>query len=207
MKVMLVNGSSRANGCTSVALAEVARALEAEGIQTETIFIGNKPLADCTACGKCRELGKCVFDDIATEIATRASEFDGFVFGSPVHYAAMGGSLACFMDRLFFSSGKAAMRLKPAAAVASARRAGTTATLDIINKYFTISEMPVVSSRYWNMVHGGCPEDVMRDEEGLATMRVLGKNMAYLLKALDAAKQAGIPLPEPEPSVRTNFIR
>lgn len=209
MKVLLVNGSPHENGCTYTALSEIAKTLNEEGIETEIFHIGTEPISGCRGCGACKKLklGKCVVDDIVNVFAAKAKEADGFVFGSPVHYASMGGSLAAFMDRLFYSSGKATMRLKPAAAVASARRAGTTATLDIINKYFTISEMPVVSSRYWNMVHGSTPDDVLKDEEGIATMRTLARNMAYFLKALDAAKQAGIPLPTEEPPVRTNFIR
>lgn len=209
MKVLLVNGSPHKEGCTYTALSEVAKTLNGLGIETEIFHIGSEPISGCRGCGACRKLklGKCVVDDIVNEFAAKAREADGFVFGSPVHYASAGGTLVAFMDRLFYSSGKDTMRLKPAAAIASARRAGTTATLDIINKYFTISEMPVVSSRYWNMVHGSTPADVAKDEEGLATMRVLGRNMAYLLKAIDAAKKAGIPLPEEEPGVRTNFIR
>lgn len=207
MKVILVNGSPHEKGCTYTALSEVARVLNGEGIDTEIFHIGNAPISGCRGCGACKKLGKCVIDDIVNEFAAKAKDADGFIFGSPVHYASMGGSLAAFMDRLFYSSGKAAMRLKPAAAVASARRAGTTATLDMINKYFTISEMPVVSSRYWNMVHGSTPEDVLKDEEGVATMRTLARNMAYLLKALEAARLTGIALPEQEPPVRTNFIR
>lgn len=207
MKVLLVNGSPREAGCTYTALCEVAKTLNAEGVETEIFHIGKEPISGCHACGGCRKLGKCAIDDIVNVFAEKAKDADGFVFGSPVHYAAMAGSLACFMDRLFFSVGKTVMRLKPGAVVVSARRAGTTAALDEMSKYLTISEMPVVSSRYWNMVHGACPEDVLKDEEGLATMRVLGRNMAYLLKALDAANKAGIPLPEKEPSARTNFIR
>lgn len=209
MKVLLVNGSPHEKGCTYTALAEIAKSLNSEGIETEIFHIGSQPISGCRGCGACKKLklGKCVVDDIVNIFAEKAKEADGFVFGSPVHYASMGGSLAAFMDRLFYSSGKDTMRLKPAAAVASARRAGTTAALDVINKYFTVSEMPVVSSRYWNMVHGSTPDDVLKDEEGIATMRTLARNMAYLLKALDAAKQAGIPLPEQEPPVRTNFIR
>ena len=206
MKVLLVNGSPRDRGCTYTALCEVAKTLNAEGIETEIFHIGTDPISGCRACGACRKIGKCAIEDRVNEFAELAKAADGFVFGSPVHYAAMAGSLSCFMDRLFFSSGRS-MRLKPAAAIASARRAGTSAALDEMNKYFTISEMPVVSSRYWNMVHGAKPDDVMLDEEGLATMRVLAKNMAYLIKALDAADKAGIALPEPEPFVRTNFIR
>ena len=206
MKVLLVNGSPNKAGCTYTALSEVAKTLNAEGIETEIFHIGNAPTSGCKACRACKKIGKCVIDDLVNEFAEKAKEADGFIFGSPVYYAAANGSLVSFMDRLFFSAGKT-MRLKPAAAVASARRAGTTATLDIINKYFTICEMPIVSSRYWNMVHGSTPDDVLKDEEGLWTMRTLGRNMAYLLKAIGAAKEAGIPTPEQEQGVFTNFIR
>ena len=206
MKVLLVNGSPNKAGCTYTALSEVARALNAEGIETEIFHIGNTPISGCKACRACKKTGKCIIDDLVNEFAKKAKEADGFIFGSPVYYAAANGSLVSFMDRLFFSAGKT-MRLKPAAAVASARRAGTTATLDIINKYFTICEMPIVSSRYWNMVHGSTPDDVLKDEEGLWTMRTLGRNMAYLLKAIGAAKEAGIPTPKQEQGVFTNFIR
>lgn len=205
MKVMLVNGSSRANGCTSVALAEVARALEAEGIETETIFIGNKPLTDCIACGKCRELGHCVFDDIATEIAVRAAEFDGFVFGSPVYYAHPSARLLAVMDRIFYSNSKN-FKFKPAAAVLSARRSGNTSSMDVINKHFSISSMPIVSSNYWNHVFGAQPEEVAEDKEGLMTMTNLGKNMAWLLKCIELGKQNGVEHPENK-KVGTNFTR
>ena len=209
MKVLLVNGSPHEKGCTYTALSVVAETLNAEGIETEIFHIGAEPISGCRGCGACRKqkLGKCVVDDIVNVFGEKAKEADGFVFGSPVHYASAAGSLLAFMDRFFYSAGKDTLRLKPAAAVASARRAGTTATLDILNKYFTISEMPVVSSRYWNMVHGSRPEDVYMDEEGMAVMRTLGRNMAFLLKALEAAKSAGIEFPEQEPNVRTNFIR
>ena len=209
MKVLLVNGSPHEKGCTYTALSVVAETLNKEGIETEIFHIGAEPISGCRGCGACRKqkLGKCVVDDIVNVFGEKAKEADGFVFGSPVHYASAAGSLLAFMDRFFYSAGKDTLRLKPAAAVASARRAGTTATLDILNKYFTISEMPVVSSRYWNMVHGSRPEDVYMDEEGMAVMRTLGRNMAFLLKALEAAKSAGIEFPEQEPNVRTNFIR
>lgn len=206
MKVLLVNGSPNKAGCTYTALSEIAKTLNAEGIETEIFHIGNAPISGCKACRACKKSGRCVIDDPVNEFAEKAKEADGFIFGSPVYYAAANGSLVSFMDRLFFSAGKT-MRLKPAAAVASARRAGTTATLDIINKYFTICEMPIVSSRYWNMVHGSTPDDVLKDEEGLWTMRTLGRNMAYLLKAIGAAKKADIPTPEQEQGVFTNFIR
>ncbi|MBQ7241939.1 MAG: flavodoxin family protein [Firmicutes bacterium] len=211
MKVLLINGSPHKNGCTYTALSEVANALEKEGIETEIFWIGIKPIAGCIACGNCERNGKCVFDDVVNECREKAKDFNGFIFGSPVHYASAGGAITSFMDRLFFSdmyiSNSDTFRLKPAACVVSARRSGTTATFDQLNKYFTINEMPIVSSRYWNMVHGMTPEEVMQDKEGLAVMRTLGKNMAYMLKCIDAAEKAGVPLPEREEPVSTNFIR
>ncbi|MBQ2678823.1 MAG: flavodoxin family protein [Firmicutes bacterium] len=206
-----MNGSPHKNGCTYTALSEVANALEKEGIETEIFWIGIKPIAGCIACGNCERNGKCVFDDVVNECREKAKDFNGFVFGSPVHYASAGGAITSFMDRLFFSdmyiSNSDTFRLKPAACVVSARRSGTTATFDQLNKYFTINEMPIVSSRYWNMVHGMTPEEVMQDKEGLAVMRTLGKNMAYMLKCIDAAEKAGVPLPKREEPVSTNFIR
>lgn len=209
MKVLLVNGSPHEKGCTYTALSVVADALNAEGIETEIFHIGTEAISGCHGCGACKKLklGKCVIDDIVNVFAEKARTADGFVFGSPVHYASVAGNLVSFMDRFFYSSSADTLRMKPAAAVVSARRAGTTATFDIINKYFTISEMPIVSSRYWNMVHGALPADVLKDEEGIATMRTLAHNMAYMLKALDAAKEAGLELPAEEPRIRTNFIR
>ncbi|MCM1107012.1 MAG: flavodoxin family protein [Blautia sp.] len=210
MKVLLANGSPHKEGCTYTALCEVAETLNEEGIQTEIFWIGNKPIGGCIACKACVQKGKCVFDDAVNQFREKAYEADGFVFGSPVHYAAASGSMTAFMDRLFYSeigNGNKAFYMKPAAAVISARRAGTTATFDQMNKYFTIQEMPVVSSRYWNMVHGATAEQVKEDAEGLYTMRVLGRNMAYLLKCLEAAKKAGVALPKQEPAVFTNFVR
>ena len=206
MKVLLINGSPHKEGCTYVALKEVAGELEKNGIDTEIIWIENKPIGGCTGCGSCRTLKKCVVDDIVNEIKEKCKAADGFIFGSPVHYAAASGNLTALMDRLFFSGG-GAFFMKPAACVLSARRAGTTAAFDQLNKYFTISQMPVVSSRYWNMVHGAAPEEVAEDKEGLLTMRILGRNMAYMLKCLEAGKAAGVPLPEREAVVMTNFIR
>ena len=205
MKVLLVNGSSRENGCTGAALAEVSRALQEEGIQTETMMIGNQPLPDCVACRKCRELGKCVFDDVANRLAEKAREADGFVFGSPVYYAHPSARLLAAMDRAFYS-GKENFAFKPAAAVLSARRAGTTASMDVINKYFTISSMPVVSSNYWNQVHGNQPEEVAQDLEGKMTMYNIGKNMAWLLRCIQAGREQGIFPPHNE-KITTNFIR
>lgn len=205
MKVLLVNGSSRANGCTNVALREVERSLQEEGVETEYLFIGNEALPDCIACRRCRELGRCVFDDVVNEFVAKARTADGFVFGSPVYYAHPSGRLLTFMDRAFYSGGSA-FAFKPAAAVLSARRAGTTASFDVINKYFTICSMPVVSSTYWNHVYGAQPEEVSRDPEGLMTMYNLGKNMAWLLKCLELGRQNGLPHPENE-KVLTNFVR
>ena len=205
MKVMLINGSSRPDGCTSVALAEVARTLNAEGIETETIFIGNKPLSDCIACQKCWDTGRCVFNDIASEIADKAAECDGFVFGSPVYYAHPSARLLTVLDRAFYS-GARNFAFKPAAAVLSARRAGTTASFDVINKYFTISSMPIVSSTYWNHVYGRQPEEVAEDKEGLMTMTNIGKNMAWMLKCIELGRQNGLPHPENE-KVLTDFTR
>ncbi|MCM1175961.1 MAG: flavodoxin family protein [Blautia sp.] len=205
MKVILVNGSSRNNGCTQTALQEVARALQEEGIETEHFFIGNGPLTDCIACGRCREIGKCVFDDCVNRFVEKAKECDGFVFGSPVYYAHPSGRLLSFMDRAFYS-GKEAFAQKPAAAVLSARRAGTTASFDVINKYFTISSMPVVSSTYWNHVYGNQAEEVLQDKEGLMTMYNIGKNMAWLLKCIALGRENGIVKPENE-KIATNFIR
>lgn len=210
MKVLMVNGSPHKEGCTYTALCEAAAELKKQGIDSEIFWIGNKPIGGCIACMKCRELGKCFFDDVVNECREKAYEADGFLFGSPVHYAAASGNMTAFMDRLFYSEGRngnKAFYMKPAAAVISARRAGTTATFDQLNKYFTIQEMPVVSSRYWNMVHGANAEQVKQDEEGLFTMRVLARNMAYMLKAFEAARNAGIPLPEREAPIFTNFIR
>jgi multimeric flavodoxin WrbA len=210
MKVILVNGSPHKKGCTHTALNEVAKTLNKEGIETEIFWIGIKPLAGCTACKSCARTGRCMFDDTANEFLDIAKDADGFVFGSPVHYAAASGALTSFMDRAFYTdmqAGRQTFYLKPAAAVVSARRAGTTATFDQINKYFTISEMPVISSRYWNMVYGAKPEDVKKDPEGLQTMRVLARNMAFFLKCKEAGLKAGVQLPEREKPVFTNFIR
>ncbi|CCH48363.1 flavodoxin family protein [Pseudodesulfovibrio piezophilus] len=210
MKVLLVNGSPHPRGCTYTALKIVEEALNNEGIETEIFQVGIKPMTGCIACMKCAEDGKCVFKDKVNEFAELAKDADGFVFGSPVHYAAASGSMTSFMDRLFYStyvSGQRLFRLKPGAAIASARRAGTTATLDQLNKYMTWGEMPVVSSQYWNMVHGRTPEDVMKDEEGVQIMRVLGKNMAWVLKCKEAGLKAGIALPEEEARSLTDFIR
>lgn len=206
MKVLLINGSPHKEGCTYVALKEVAKALEEEGIGTQIVWIENKPIGGCIACGGCKETRSCEFDDVVNRIRKMCDEADGFIFGSPVHYAAASGNMTSFMDRLFYSAGSS-FYLKPAACVLSARRAGTTAAFDQMMKYFTISQMPVVSSRYWNMVHGATPEQVAEDKEGLLTMRILGRNMAYMLKCMEAGRNAGVSLPKKEAPVWTNFIR
>ncbi|WP_027358515.1 flavodoxin family protein [Desulforegula conservatrix] len=210
MNVILVNGSPHAKGCTYTALEEVAETLNKEGIETQIFQVGTKPLAGCIACKKCAETGRCAFSDVVNKFVDLAVHADGFIFGSPVHYAAASGAMTSFMDRVFYSnmmSGRNAFYLKPAAAVLSARRAGTTAAFDQLNKYFTISEMPVVSSKYWNMVHGMEPQDVKKDLEGLQIMRTLARNMAWLLKCKEAGRNAGVALPVKEEVVRTNFIR
>lgn len=210
MRVLLVNGSPRAKGCTFTTLEEVSNTLNEEGIETEIFQIGTKPLSGCIACGNCRKTGRCVFNDRVNEFLEIAGDFDGFVFGSPVHYASADGAITSFMDRTFYAdvgSGKQSFYLKPAAAIVSARRAGTTAALDQLNKYFMISQMPVISSRYWNMVHGNSPEDVKKDLEGMQIMRTLGRNMAWFLKCKEAGIKAGLSFPEREETVFTNFIR
>ena len=210
MKVLLVNGSPHKNGCTYTALTEVAKTLNEEGINTEIFWIGIKPLAGCIACKKCAKTGRCAFDDRVNDFLDIAKDADGFIFGSPVHYAAASGAITSFMDRVFYAdlqSGKQSFYLKPAAAVVSARRAGTTATFDQLNKYFTISEMPIISSCYWNMVHGAKPEDVEKDLEGLQTMRILARNMAFFLKCKETGLKTGVPLPVREERIFTNFIR
>lgn len=206
MRVLLVNGSPHVRGCTFTALSEVAKTLEESGIDTHIIHLGVKPIAGCLGCGKCFETGKCVFHDIVNEFLSMTADYDGFVFGSPVHYAAASGAITSFMDRAFYGR-KGEMALKPAAAILSCRRAGATAAFDQLNKYFTINNMPVVSSQYWNMVHGTTPEEVKQDTEGLQIMRTLGRNMAWLLQCIEAGKAAGIALPAFEKWTPTNFIR
>ena len=205
MKALLINGSPHANGCTFTALNIVAEELQKNGIETEIVHIGNKDIRGCIACGKCSELGHCVFNDMVNEVAPKFEQADGLVVGSPVFYAGPNGTLTNLLDRLFFST-PFDKRMKVGAAVVSARRGGTTAAFDRLNKYFTISEMTVVSSRYWNMVHGHTPEDVMKDEEGCQVMRVLGRNMAFLIRAIAAERERN-GLPEKEVTKYTNFIR
>ena len=205
MKALLINGSPHANGCTFTALSVVAEELQKNGIETEIVHIGNKDIRGCIACGKCAELGHCVFNDMVNEVATKFEQANGLVVGSPVYYAGPNGTLTNLLDRLFFST-PFDKRMKVGASVVSARRGGTTAAFDRLNKYFTISEMPIASSRYWNMVHGHTPEDVMKDEEGCQIMRILGRNMAFLMRAIAAERERN-GLPKKEVTKYTNFIR
>ncbi len=208
MKVLLINGSSRKEGCTFTALTEVAKSLEMNGIDTEIVQLGANAIRDCVGCGACKGNDNgCIFkDDIVNEIIEKAKTADGFIFGSPVYYAHPSGRILSLMDRLFYA-GARHFAFKPAAAIVSARRAGTTASIDAITKHFTINQMPVVSSNYWNMVHGNSPDDVKQDLEGLQIMRVLGENMAWLLRCIEAGKNTGINPPQTEKKIWTNFIR
>lgn len=206
MKVVLINGSPNEKGCTYTALKEVADELQRQGVEAEIVHIGKAPVRGCLGCGGCRKTGRCVFDDAVNTLAETLIQADGLVFGSPVFYAGISGQLKCFMDRLFYSRG-AQLSGKPAAAVVSARRGGCVSAFDDINRFFTINRMPVVSSQYWNQVHGNTPDEVRKDEEGLQILRTLARNMAWLLKNLEAGRQAGVPEPEREAPLRTNFIR
>ena len=207
VKVLLFNGSPRKNGCTYTALKEIADKLEELGIESEILQIGSTPHRGCIGCGGCANGNGCVFgkEDGLNEILEKSLQADGFVFGTPVYYASPNGTMLAFMDRLFYAAG-GRFAHKPGAVIASARRAGTTASLDAMQKYLTISQMPVVSSTYWNMVHGSSPEDVRQDEEGLQTMRNLAQNMAWLLRCIEAGRDAGIQSPTADRSHRTNFI-
>lgn len=205
MKVMLVNGSPRKKGCTNRALEEVAAQFEKEGIETETFWIGTK-VQGCTACGTCRNTGECVFDDQVREFLAKAADADGFVFGSPVYYGAAAGGIESFMDRAFYS-GRRFLEDKPVASVVSCRRGGASMAYAQLNMYYTMCNMPVVSSQYWNQVHGNAPDEVEEDLEGLQTMRTLAVNMAWLLKCIDAGKKAGVALPQREGQTFTNFVR
>lgn len=212
MKVLLVNGSPNKNGCTYTALNEIAKTLEEENIDTEIYHIStNEVIAECRGCRACAKLGHCVIEDKVNEFVEYAKNFDGFVFGSPVHYASASSIITSFLDRVFFSafmSGRGYIfKHKPATAIVSARRAGTTAALDQLNKYFTINEMPIISGRYWNMVYGSNPTEVVQDLEGMQNMRIVARNMAWHLKCYEAGKNAGIDLPKEENIIFTNFIR
>ena len=205
MKVLLVNGSLHAKGCTYTALSEVEKALQANGIETEMYWIGEHDVSGCKSCWACKKTKKCVIDDGVNEFVEKAAQFDGFVFGSPVYYASAAGAMISFMDRVFYSGGKN-LAYKPAASVVSCRRGGASTTFDVLNKYYTINNMPIVASNYWNEVHGNTAEEVLQDEEGLQTMRVLGNNMAWLLKCIEKGKEAGV-APVTEKKIWTNFVR
>lgn len=205
MKVLLINGSPHKAGCTFTGLSEVAKSLEAEGVDTEIAWIGLDPIRGCTACGGCARNGnhRCVFDDdVVNTLIEKAQAADGLVVGTPVHYAGAGGAILSTLDRMFYAA-STTLAFKPGAGIASARRAGTTPAIDQINKYFQISQMPVVTSNYWPMVHGRAPEDVLKDEEGLQIMRMLGRNMAWMLRCIEAGPEH----PESEAKIATNFIR
>lgn len=206
-KVILVNGSPHHHGCTFTALDEVAGELEKCGVQTEHFWIGARPVMACIACGKCGQTKRCWYaEDTLNSFLDKAGEADAFVFGTPIYYASISGQLKSFLDRAFY--GKSALFTnKPAAAVVSCRRGGATGGWEDVNRFFGISNMPIVTSQYWNQVHGNTPDEVRQDAEGLQTMRRLGQNMAWLLRCIEAGKAAGVEPPQGEPLVRTNFIR
>lgn len=205
MKVLMINGSPRVGGNTAIALKEMEKAFVKNGIEVETVQIGNKAIRGCIACGSCAKKGQCVFDDAVNEVAPKFAEADGLVVASPVYYASANGTLVSFLDRLFYSC-HCDKRMKVGAAVAVARRGGLSATFDELNKYFTINSMPVAASNYWNSVHGGAKGDAEQDAEGLQTVRVLAENMSFLMKSIALGKEQ-IGLPEAEPKQYTNFIR
>lgn len=207
MKVLMLNGSCHASGCTNFALSIVADALKKEGVDSEIVQIGNQPLRDCIACGGCRGKNKCAFDgDVVNAFIEKAAEADGFVFGSPVYFAHPDGRVLSALDRIFYA-GRGVFERKPCAVVAAARRAGTTATLDALIKYPTIAQMPLVSSSYWTMIHGNTPEEAAKDFEGVQTLEILGQNMAWLIKCIDIAAKNGVTPPKTVPTAKTNFIR
>ena len=206
MKALLVNGSPRPNGCTFTALTELRNTLESEGIEVELIHVGNKDIRGCIACRKCASTGKCVFDDIVNEVAPKLAEADAFVIGAPVYFSSPAGGAISFMDRLFFSTLHTDKTTKVGAAVVTCRRGGNTASFDVLNKYFTMTGMPVVSSQYWNMVYGGSADEVRQDAEGLQTMRTLGRNMAFMMKSIQLGKEQ-FGLPQKETPTFTNFHR
>lgn len=205
MKVLMINGSPRANGNTALALKEMENIFKESGVEVETVQVGNKAIRGCIACSKCSRLGKCVFDDMVNEVAPKLESIDGLVLASPVYYASANGNLISFLDRLFYSK-RCDMTMKVGASVVCARRGGCSATFDELNKYFTISGMPVASSQYWNSIHGRLPGEADRDEEGKQTMRALARNMVFLMKSIQLGKES-FGLPEKEPRVATHFIR
>lgn len=206
MKVLLINGSPKKSGNTAFALEQMAQVFAQEGIETEIIQIGSRTISGCTGCGSCYKTGKCIIDDVVNEIAVKLAEADGMVLGSPVYYASPNGTLLSFLDRLFYSCSRIDKRMKVGASVVVARRGGCTASMDVLNKYFTISEMPVASSTYWNIIHGAKPGEAAQDAEGIRTVRNLARNMVFLMRSVAMGKDR-IGLPESEPKVVTNFIR
>ena len=207
MKALLVNGSPHPRGCTYTALTELKNTLEAEGIETEIVQAGGRVVCGCTGCGACRKLGKCVYDAAVNETSPKLLEADALVIGAPVHYASPAGDAISFMDRLFYSTGIRNLTMKVGAAVVSCRRGGNTSSFDVLNKYFTISGMPIASSQYWNMVYGNTPEEVRQDAEGLQTMPNLAPNLLWKVQSIQAGKAAGLQPPQAESEARTNFIR
>lgn len=206
MKVILVNGSPHEKGCTYTALKEIENTLNNQDIESEIFWLGNKPISGCLGCGSCLKTGKCFINDKVNEFLDKVEEADGFIFGTPVHFASASGMITSFMDRVFYGRSNL-FKNKPSAGIVSCRRGGASSTFDMLNKYFSMNNMPIVTSQYWNMVHGNNPEEVLKDEEGMQTMRTLGNNMAWLLKSIEAGKKAGIKLPENESVISTNFIR
>lgn len=206
MKVLMINGSPRRDSNTGIALAEMQKVFAEEGIEVETVHVGTKDIRGCIACGKCGELGKCVFDDLVNECASKLAEADGLVLGTPVYYGSANGTIVSLLDRLFYSTGSIDKTMKVGAAVSVARRGGLTATFDEMNKYFTISGMPVASGQYWNGVHGAAAGEASQDAEGLQQMRTLARNMAFLMKSIALGREK-FGLPEREPFERTNFVR
>ncbi len=206
MKVLMISGSPHKAGSSRLALDEMKKVFEAEGVETELIEVGAGPISGCTACGACKKTGVCVIDDMVNEAIKKLEAADALVVATPVHYASPAGALLAFLDRMFYAGGSKFAH-KPAAALACARRAGTTASVDVVNKYFTISQMPVVSSTYWNGLYGVCPEAAAQDAEGLQTARNLARNMAWLIKCIEAGRAAGFPAPTAERGNVTNFIR
>ena len=205
-KVLMINGSPHEFGCTYTALKEVADTLEKNGVETEILYLGTKPVAGCIACGKCGQTGRCIFDDQVNRVLEKLDEYSGIVVGSPVYFAGPTGQICAFLDRLFYCGGDR-MKGKVAAAVVSCRRGGASAAFDRLNKYFTISNMHVAGSQYWNQIHGKTPAQAVKDLEGLQTMRTLGQNMAWLIKSIAAGEAAGLAAPEYEKTQITNFIR
>lgn len=207
-KVLLINGSPNEKGCTYTALNEIAKVLDRHGIESKILYLGKQPVAGCIACSHCKRSQDhlCVFDDLVNKVLSHSDEYGAIVVGSPVYYASASGQLIAFLDRLFHSScGRLSGKL--GASVVSCRRGGATVTFDELNKYFSISNMPIVTSQYWNMVHGRKPEDVMQDEEGLQTMRTLGENIAWLMSCIAAGRKAGVPSPAYEKQIATDYIR